>query len=459
MKTRTVTDFLNCELKEYATDILENRCIPSIIDSFKPSQRKVVYVAEKIWKTGNEKPMKVFQLTGRTAMEAYYHHGNQSMDDLITNMGQKFKNNMPILDGIGQYGTLRSPIAGAPRYISTKLHQNFRLCFKDFELIENQIEEGVVVEPKFYLPIIPIIIVNPSISIGMGYSSNILGRCPKDVIQACIDHLNGKKVKELKPWLSEFSGEWIRDKENSRKWYIKGKYEISDRKPEIHVTELPPSITFEKYESYLDELVENRTIRDYDNNSSSGVDYVLKFRKEDFDKIVSDKEKLEKLLKMNDSVTENLTTIDENEKLKVFDCVEDMLVYFVDFRLKYYHKRKEYFIGKWTDELKELNMKAKFVKVIIDKKLVVSNKPKEEIVSWLETNSFKKINDGYGYLLSMPIYSLTKEKYEELLEKAKAKNEQILELMKKGTEQMYLEDLNELKKKIKITEEKEVSLW
>ena len=97
MKTRTVTDFLNCELKEYATDILENRCIPSVIDSFKPSQRKVVYVAEKIWKSGNEKPMKVFQLTGRTAVEAYYHHGNQAMDALITNMGQVFKNNLPIL--------------------------------------------------------------------------------------------------------------------------------------------------------------------------------------------------------------------------------------------------------------------------------------------------------------------------------------------------------------------------
>jgi len=449
MKTRTITDFLNNEVKEYAIDILENRCIPSVIDSFKPSQRKVVYVAEKVWKTGNEKSMKVFQLTGRTAMEAYYHHGNQSMDSLITNMGQKFKNNIPILDGIGQYGTLRSPEAGAPRYISTKLHQNFRLYFKDFELIENQIEEGVVVEPKFYLPIIPIIIINPSVSIGMGYSSNILGRNPKDVIDNCIAYLNGKNVKEMKPWLSEFGGEWIRDTENKNKWYISGKYEINETKPEIHITELPPDITFEKYESYLDELVENRTLRDYDNNSSSSVDYVLKFRKDDFDKIVENKEKLEKLLKMNDSATENLTTLDENGKLKIFDCVEDILVYFVDFRLGYYQKRKEYFIGKWTDELEELNMKAKFVKAIIDKKLVVSNKPKEEIVSWLETNSFKKINDSYNYLLSMPIYSLTKEKYEELLQKAKAKKEQIVEFMKKGIKEMYLEDLYELKKKIK----------
>ena len=449
MKTRTITDFLNNEVKEYAIDILENRCIPSVIDSFKPSQRKVVYVAEKVWKTGNEKSMKVFQLTGRTAMEAYYHHGNQSMDSLITNMGQKFKNNIPILDGIGQYGTLRSPEAGAPRYISTKLHQNFRLCFKDFELIENQIEEGVVVEPKFYLPIIPIIIINPSISIGMGYSSNILGRNPKDVIDNCIAYLNGKNVKEMKPWLSEFNGEWIRDTENKNKWYIRGKYEIHETKPEIHITELPPDITFEKYESYLDELVENRTLRDYDNNSSSSVDYVLKFRKDDFDKIIENKEKLEKLLKMNDSATENLTTLDENGKLKIFDCVEDILVYFVDFRLGYYQKRKEYFINKWGAELREMCWKAKFIKSIIDKKLSINNVSKDVIVSWLEENKFDKIEGSYNYLLNMPIHSLTKEKYDELLNKTKVKKEQIDEYSKRDTREMYLEDLYELKKKIK----------
>lgn len=449
MKTRTITDFLNNEVKEYAIDILENRCIPSVIDSFKPSQRKVVYVAEKVWKTGNEKSMKVFQLTGRTAMEAYYHHGNQSMDSLITNMGQKFKNNIPILDGIGQYGTLRSPEAGAPRYISTKLHQNFRLCFKDFELIENQIEEGVIVEPKFYLPIIPIIIINPSISIGMGYSSNILGRNPKDVIDNCIAYLNGKNVKEMKPWLSEFNGEWIRDTENKNKWYIHGKYEISDKRPEIHITELPPNITFEKYESYLDELVENKTIRDYDNNSSSSVDYILKFRKDDFDKIVENKEKLEKLLKMNDSATENLTTLDENGKLKIFDCVEDILVYFVDFRLGYYQKRKDYFINKLGAELREMCWRAKFIKSIIDKKLSINNVQKDVIVSWLEENKFDKIEGSYNYLLNMPIHSLTKEKYDELLNKTKVKKEQIDEYSKRDTREMYLEDLYELKKKIK----------
>jgi DNA topoisomerase II len=445
IKTRNVSDFLNRELKEYAMDILENRCIPSVIDSFKPSQRKVVYVAEKIWKTGNEKPMKVFQLTGRTAMEAYYHHGNQSMDALITNMGQRFKNNIPILEGIGQYGSLRSPHAGAPRYISTKLSPNFRLIYKDFELLENQIDEGVVIEPKWYLCIIPIIIVNSSSAIGMGYASNILGRNPKDVVQACIDHLNGKKIKELKPWFAEFSGSWTRDKENPNKWYAKGIYELG--KCNVHVTELPPDWTFEKYESYLDGLVDKKTIKDYDNNSSSVVDYDLKFKKDELQALV-DKDKLENLLKITSSFTENLTTLDENGKLKIFDCAEDIVKYFVEFRLGYYQKRKDYLLDKHNKELKELCLRAKFIKSIIDKKLVVNNVKKEIIIGWLEDNHFDKIDGSYNYLLNMPIWSLTKERFDDLMEKAKQKKLQIEETEKLKPKEMYLGDLQELKKKV-----------
>lgn len=449
MRTKTISDFLNTDYRDYSMSVIEERAIPSCIDSFKNVQRKIIDMAREIWKTGNEKPIKVFQLCGQTCAKKLYVHGDSSCNGAIINMCQMFKNSMPLLVSDGQVGSLRVPSSASPRYVGCKLSSNFNILYKDFELLENKIEEGQVIEPQWFLPVIPVILLNGGSGLAVGFASNILNRNPKDVIDNCINYLNGKKIKELKPWLTEFSGEWVRDKENNRKWYIRGKYEISDKKPEIHITELPPDITFEKYESYLDELVDNKTIRDYDNNSSSRVDYVLKFKKEDFDKILSDREKLEKLLKINDSVTENLTTLDENGKLKIFDCVEDMLVYFVDFRLNYYNKRKEYFIGKWNDELDVLNMKANFIKAIIDKKITINNKPKDEIVSWLSKNGYKLIDDSYNYLLSMPIYSLTKERYEELLQKAKTKKEQIVEFMKKGIKEMYLEDLYELKKKVK----------
>ena len=447
IRTRTVTNFLNTEVKEYAEDILKNRCIPSCIDSFKPSQRKVVYVSDKIWKSGNEKPMKVFQLTGRTAVEAYYHHGNQALDALITNMGQVFKNNLPILDGIGQYGSLRSPVAGASRYIGTKLHPNFRLIFKDFDLLENQVEEGVVIEPKWYLPILPMVIINSSISIGMGYASNILGRNPKEVTQACIDYLNGKKIKELKPYQPEFAGTWKRDKDNKNKWWIAGKYEIVNTTT-VHVSELPPDITFEKYEAYLDSLVDKKIIKDYDNNASVSIDYTLKFKREDLQKLI-DEDMLESVLKIHDSETENLTTIDENGKLKIFDCAEDILRYFVDFRLTWYQKRKDYLINKYIDEYKILSNKAKFIHNIIQKKLNVNNQPKIEIVKYLETNKFDKINGSFDYLIGMPIYSLTKERYEELLKQCEERKQLIDDTKKKDVKDMYIDDLDELKKKLK----------
>lgn len=446
MKTKNITDFLNKEVREYAMDVIENRAIPSVIDGLKPTARKVIFVADKIWKNGSEKAMKVFQLTGRMASDAYYHHGDGSANSVITGMGQTFKNSLPLLEGIGQYGSLRSPVAGAPRYISTKLSSNFRNLYKDFELLEHRVDEGNEIEPHFFLPIVPTVILNGSSGIAVGFASNILNRNPKEVIQACIDYLNGKKVKELKPWLSEFSGTWERDSENKNKWYSKGIYQVI--KNDVHVTELPPSWTFEKYESYLDSLVDKKIIKDYDNNSSSGVDYTLKFKKDDLLKLI-EKKKLDDILKIQESSTENLTTLDENGKLKIFDCVEDIITYFVDFRLGYYQKRKDYLLDKLNKELIELCYRAKFIKSIIDKKLVVNNTPKDVIIKWLDDNKFGKVDDSYNYLLSMPIWSLTKERYEDLMNKAKQKKETIDEIGKKEPKDMYLEDLNELKKKIK----------
>ena len=445
MKTRKISDFLNNELKEYATDVLTNRALPSCIDSFKPTQRKIMWTAINIWKTGNEKPVRVFSIVGSVSSFAYYHHGDASCSEAVCNMNQTFKNNIPLLEGFGQYGSLRNPFHAQSRYISTKLHPNFRLIYKDFELLENQIDEGVVIEPAVYLPILPVVIINQSSSIGMAYSSNILGRNPKEVLQGCIDYLNGKKVKELKPYMTEFSGEWIRDTENRNKWYSTGVYEII--KNDVHITELPPDWTFEKYESYLDSLVDKKIIKDYDNNSASSVDYTLKFRKEDLQNLI-DTNKLESVLKLTSSITENFTTLDENNKLKIFDSAEDILKYFVDFRLKYYQKRKDYLIDKYKKELNELCWRAKFIKSIIDKKLVVNNKPKDEIVEWLEENKFDKMNGDYGYLLSMQIYSLTKEKYDDLICRAKQKKGSLDDIMKKNPNEMYLEDLQDLKKKL-----------
>jgi len=440
---RSVGNFLDHEYKDFAFDVIENRAIPSVIDGFKPTARKIVYVSNKIWKTGSEKSMKLFQLSGRVAAEAFYHHGDLSLNSTETGMCQTFKNNLCLFDGDGQFGSLRVPEAGAPRYIGCKLNSNFRKLYKDFELLEPKFEEGCEIEPSFFLPIIPMVIINGTSGIAVGYASNILNRNPKDVIQACIDVLNGDPIKELKPHLNEFSGTYTRDLTNPNKWISRGTYSIISS-TDVRVTELPPSWTFEKYESYLDSLVEKKKIKDYDNNSSDKIDYTLKFTRADLSDLISSGD-LDKLLKIEDSETENLTTIDENSKLKIFSRVEDLVEYFVNYRLGWYNKRKEYWIKKWTYDLDVLKNKALFISNIIKGDLVVANTPKTAIETYLESHNFLKVDDKYDYLINLPIHSLTKEKYEQLKDQLKEKKKMIDDLASKTDKDLYLSDLEELK--------------
>lgn len=444
---RTVTDFFDTEYLDYAKYVVENRAIPSCIDGLKPTQRKVVYVSNNIWKRGNEKPMKLFQLAGRVAAEAYYHHGNSSLESAMIGMAQTFKNSMPLLAGIGQFGSLRSPSAGAPRYISAKLHPNFRLLYQDFDLLENKIEEGQKIEPEYFLPIIPTVILNGSSGIAVGFATNILNRNPIDVINACISELTGKRMPKLAPWLDEFSGTFERDPNNPKTWKIKGLYEVINTTT-VKITEIPPNFTYEKYEDHLNNLMEKRIITSYDDNSSDKIEYVLKFQRAVLKEYVS-KNKLDALLKLNTQETENLTTIDETGKLRIFDKVEDIVKYFVQIRLGWYENRKSYMISRLEKDAMVLSNKARFIKDIIDGKLKVNNVPKKTIVLYLQKASYDEVDGSYNYLLNMPIYSLTKERFDELIKQVEEKKAELEIIKKTESKDMYLTDLETLKKAIK----------
>ena len=440
---KSVTDYLNQDYREYAVYVVEERAIPSVIDGFKPTQRKVIFVADKVWRNGGEKPLKIFQLAGKVASDAHYHHGDGSLNGAIVGMAQKFKNSMPVLEEIGQFGSLRSPEAGAPRYISTKLHKNFRLLYMDFELLTSRYEEGNEIEPSYFLPIIPTVLLNGGSGIAVGFATNILNRNPLDLIDACIKELDGKKYKEPTPWYNGFSGECVKDP-NSNSWLFRGKYEVKNTTT-LDVTELPPSMTYEKFDSHLISLEETRRLTGYDNNCKANVNYVLKFRREDL-KSLQDASRLDRFLKMEEKQSENFTVLDETGNLKIFESATQIIQYFVKFRLTYYIKRKEYLINKLNQELLLLSNKAQFIKMIIDGKLQINNVPRKQIILALSTANFDEINGSYNYLLSLPIHTLTQETYEDLLGDTHSKENELEFTKKQDTTQMYRDDLQELRK-------------
>lgn len=371
---------------------------------------------------------------------------NSSLENAIITMAQSFKNNMPLLEEIGQFGSLRSPEPGAARYIGTKLSGNFRYLYKDFELLKFKEEEGEIIEPYYFLPIIPTILINGSSGIAVGFSSNILNRDPKEVVDACLQVLSSKKISDVKPFNNYFKGDYIQDENNPKKWIIRGKFQITNTTT-VKISELPPSMTFEKYESILDSLVDNKTIVSYDDNSKDNIDYTIKFTRESLSNL--DEEKLMKLLKLEESSTEIFTTLDEKGSLKIFESSSEIISYFVNFRLGYYVKRKDFILNRLANELKVLSNKGRFIKSILEGKIEVKNVPKIKIVSDIESLGLDKMDDSYDYLLRMPIYSLTKELYDKLKEDYKNKKVEIETIQKTEPKDMYKKDLMDLKSNLK----------
>lgn len=441
---KSVTEYLDNEYLSYAKYVVENRAIPSVIDGFKPTQRKIIFTANRVWKNGSEKPLKIFQLSGKVAAESFYHHGNASLDAAIIGMAQSFKNSMPLLEEIGQFGSLRSPEAGAPRYISTKLSKNFRLIYKDFELLTSRFEEGNEIEPEYFLPIIPTVLLNGSSGIAVGFSTNILNRNPVDLIDACLAVINGKKFKDPLPWWKDFNGKVEKVDGSASSFVFRGEFNVKDTTT-VEISELPPSMTFEKYENLLNGLLEKGIIRHYDDNCSNGINYTVKIGRAEMKQY---QPRLEGFLKMAEAETENLTCLDEHGKLIIFKTVDEIIRYFVNFRLNYYDKRKQYYIDLYTRELTRMSNRARFIKMVVDGKLKINNVPKAQIEEALEKNKFDKIDDSFSYLLSMPIHSLTKEKIEELLKEVETKKIEIENVKKVTKEDWYRQDLMALKKSL-----------
>ena len=445
IKESKLSEFLDKEYHKYAIYTIENRAIGSCIDGMKPIQRKIFYTALNNVKNSSNK---VSTLAGKVISEAMYHNGNISCEEAIVLMTQDFKNNIPYFKGIGQFGSLKNPFSSSSRYISVSLSTSILDVFKDEYLLEHNIEESVIIEPKFYLPIIPMIIINGTSGIALGYNTKILNRNPLDVINVCIKLLGGKKItnSSLNPKITGFTGKVEQSQENEKKWFFTGIYEIVNANT-IRISEIPPSMTYEKYELFLEDMLEKKEIISYENLSNEKVNYVVKINREKLSEMDSDE--IIKTFKLQESHNEILTTLDENGKLKIFDSIEQIIEYFIGFRLVYYTKRKEFLIDKMKNELKVLTNKSSFVKYILDGSIEVKNISKNVLLKNIEDIGLDKIDGDYDYLLRMSLWSLTKEVFDKIKSDFESKKLELDKFSSVNPSDMYMDDLLELKKRLK----------
>jgi DNA topoisomerase II len=446
-KTRqTYEKFINNELIEFS--MADNlRSIPNLMDGLKPSQRKVLHT---LFKKNFREQIKVSSFAGSVTETTAYHHGAVSLEGTIIGMAQDFvgSNNINLLEPKGQFGTRLKggKDSSASRYIFTKLNDITRYIFQkeDDNLLHYLNDDGYSIEPDFYVPIIPMILVNGSDGIGTGWSSNIPKYNPKDIILYIENKINNKRKNiSLIPYFKNHKGKILWDEENDR-FLSRGIYEKINSTT-INITELPIGVWNDKYYDFLEKLVEDKFIKDYVKNcTDTDINITIDISRENMKTLIDGNTykilNLETYISMN-----NMHVFDENYKLKKFNSPEDIIDYFYDIRMNFYDKRKSYLIEKLDKEKSYIYNRIKFIRYVISDKIKIYRQPKSKIEESLENLKIDKFNDSYDYLLSMPIYSLTKEKMLELKNSYDKKKEELEIIKNKEIKNMWMDDLKELK--------------
>jgi len=438
-----IKDFFEQNYIDFAT-YSSYRSIASYVDGLKNSQRKVIWVVEKF---NIVKETKILTLASKTMDEAEYLHGDMSMNEVVTNLAKNYPgtNNLNLLYPEGHFGHRNNNEAAAPRYIMTHKEKYFNEIFvKDDKHIWNhQLFEGKVIEPKYLLPILPLILINGSVGIGTGFSQKILPRNPKRIIEILKNYLKKSKgFREIVPSINGFKGKIYKDSDNPKKIYYEGNYKIKNTTT-IIIDEIPMTYDLVNYRKILEKLIENKIIKNYKDESNENEFYFeIKCERS---LLKQSKEYILNTFELIKSEVENFTTITENNNIRVFNNEKELMMAFIDFRLDKYEERRLFLINKLEMELLVVSAKYLFIKAILDKKIIINNRKKDEIIKDLEKNKFHLVDDSYNYLLNMHIYHQTIEEYNKLKELEQKLKDDIKVLEALDNKKMWLKDLENLK--------------
>ena len=449
----SISEFVEKDLKHFSTS--DNiRSIPSCIDGLKPSQRKVLYGSLKRNLTKTE--IKVAQLAGYISENAAYHHGEASLQGTIVNMAQNFvgSNNIELLAPIGQFGTriMGGDDSAQPRYIYTKLSSITPMLFnkKDEDLYKPQYDEGMRIEPSYYIPVLPMILINGSQGIGTGWSTKIQSYNPIDIIYNINNYISDIPMTEMTPYYRGFDG--IIEKKATNNYISKGLYEIKDNK--LIIKELPVGVWSDKYKEFLESICidtkiksKKQIIRYYNSYcTDTKIHFELSMDKDTLHKM--SKDKIEQTFHLTSPIkSTNMVLYNSENVITKYNDVNDILREFCDVRKDLYKSRKEHIIKEIQKDVSMLEIKIKFIYEFIEDKIKIIKVKKQDIIKQLKEKGYPEV-DNYDYVLKMPIYNLSLEKIEEFEEKLKKMQEELDMINSKSQNDLWREDIDEIKREL-----------
>lgn len=447
------------------------RSIPNMVDGLKTSLRKILYCAFKRRLT---QEIKVAQFSGYVSENSAYHHGEASLNGAIVNMAQNFvgSNNINLLVPNGQFGTRLKggEDSASERYIFTYLNPITRALFPEADdLVLDYInDDGQIVEPTFYCPIIPFALCNGISGIGTGFSCNIPSYNPQQLIQYIRGLLKQDQTTvdsmDFNPYYEGFQGTVSMLEPN--KYLIKGLYEtINDNT--IIIRELPIGTWTMNYISFLEDLLDNglggssnkkkkgeSIIKDFSNISTEMVVHItIVFEKSMKAKLESSVDTmgingLEKALKLTTTVsTTNMNMFNHQKQLTKYKTVQDVIHDYYQVRLQMYEKRKAAQIDQMEHKVRELSNRALFIVEVVNNSIDLRKlDTDEEVNQCLQSKKYDMVNGKYDYLTHMPMHTMTKTRVQKLIAENEGLKKELEELRNRSISTIWLSELDQLEK-------------
>ena len=438
-----ISDFLNTDVLMFS---LENckRSIPSAIDGLKPSQRKVLWT---LLNKNSDEYQKVFMLTGQIASYAYYNHGDASMNETIIKMGQNYpgSNNVNLIEPSGFFGSREylGSDHGAPRYIKCRLNKIARKLFPaiDTKLLPKNYEDNVQVEPKYFIPIVPMVLCNGSCGIGTGYSSFVPMYSLEDLKQFTINWINTGTYMDILPKINGFNGSITK---TANGFEIKGCWKLLARTTqyeEWEVTEIPYNIAFVTFESVLKDLYNKKQIimfrygdRKKNKKGVNSVNYIIR---------TGLNVHLENLLPLISRISaKNMTLFDSDGNIKKYWYIRDIFEEWAVLRYDAYEARRNYIIAEHTRTLNILQNRLRFLTEMVP--IIRKVESDLDLSAMLEEKEFMKIDGNYEYLLNMPMKQLTKKSIDKINADINAVKSELDSIENKTAYDLWLDDLSNI---------------
>jgi DNA topoisomerase-2 len=468
----TYEDFISKEFIHFSKYDCD-RSIPNLMDGLKTSLRKILFAA---FKKNLTTEIKVAQFTGYVSEHSCYHHGEASLNGAIVGMAQNFvgSNNINLLIPSGQFGTRLKggDDSASERYIFTQLNKITRKIFpvEDDNILTYLNDDGTPVEPIFYAPIIPMILVNGSKGIGTGFSTDIMSYDPLQIISYLKSKLNSEEYNlDFIPYYEGFQGTIA--KISDSKFLIKGRYEkVAPDK--IRITELPVGYWTENFKEHLENLIEPGVdkdgkkiaaiVKDYDDMSKdTNVDFTVTLQKGKIEELEATSADyncngIDKLFKLSTTNTNtNMHLFDAHDKLKKYEKVSEIIDDYFETRIQMYKTRKDYMINALEKELVLLSNKAKYIKENLDGTIDLRKKSKAQVIQMMQEKGYDIIEDDteYRYLVRMPMDSVTDENVEKIFKEQGAKAGELATIKSTSINQMWSSELDSLREEYLIYKE------